>query len=294
MIPEQPTEGFVRTSDDALHYLDWKGPGRPVHLLHANGFCAGTYSPFIQHLQKDLHIVASDIRGHGDSQQPVFKRIQSWEIFADDLKRVIEHTLPKPAIGIGHSLGAVATLIAAVKYPELFAGIILIDPVIPPRHRLWGMALLRWLSLSSRLPLAKGARRRRRLFQDKGRALDHFAQGRGIFKTWSEEFISAYLECGLLEKDENRAVLKCDPELEAQIFESVPLSIWKYCTNLKCPVLALRGIHSDTFSGAVAVRLKSHMADYELVTIENAGHFIPMEQPESCAKAILDFIHRRL
>ena len=43
----EPTENFLDTPDGRIHYLDWGGSGPQAHLLHANGFCAGTYSPFV-------------------------------------------------------------------------------------------------------------------------------------------------------------------------------------------------------------------------------------------------------
>ena len=129
-------------------------------------------------------------------------------------------------------------------------------------------------------------------FQGKKEALKRFASGRGIFKTWSQEFVEAYLECGLLEKDSETAILKCDPELEAQIFESIPLDVWKYADKVSCPVLAIRGELSDTFRVDAAERLKRKIANCELETIANAGHFVPMGKPKECARAITDFIKR--
>jgi pimeloyl-ACP methyl ester carboxylesterase len=289
----EPIEGYIESPEGKIHYLDWGGTGLQTHLLHANGFCAGTYSPFVKYLIDDLHIIASDVRGHGDSFRHNSQRIRHWDIFADDLKNLIEHTLSPPVIGIGHSLGAVTTYIAAAQYPHLFAGIILIDPVILPRRLLWLLTAMRFLGLMGRLPLAKGARRRRRQFQGKKKALQLFAAGRGIFKTWSKEFVHAYLECGLLEKDPETAVLKCDPELEAQIFESIPLNVWKYAKKISCPVLAIRGELSDTFYADAAERLKRFIPDYELNTVAGSGHFIPMQNPEECAEIIKNFIKRK-
>ena len=102
------------------------------------------------------------------------------------------------------------------------------------------------------------------------------------------------MECGLLEKDSETAILKCDPELEAQIFESIPLDVWKYADKVSCPVLAIRGELSDTFRVDAAERLKRKIADCELETIDNAGHFVPMGKPEECARVITDFIHRKI
>ncbi len=290
----EPIENYLETPDGKIHYLDWGGSGPPVHLLHANGFCAGTYSPFVKYLLEDLHIIASDVRGHGGSDLPNIKRIHHWNIFADDLKTLIDRTMSPPIIGMGHSLGAVTTYIAAATYPRLFSGIILIDPPIFTRRMLWLIAGMKWLGLARSIPLARTARRRRKTFQGKKEALKRFASGRGIFKTWSQEFVEAYLECGLLEKDSETAILKCDPELEAQIFESIPLDVWKYAGKISCPVLAIRGEQSDTFRVDAAERLESAIADFELATIADAGHFVPMGKPQACARAIVDFIHRKL
>lgn len=290
----EPTEHYLNLSDGRIHYLDWGGNGLPAHFLHGNGFCAGTYTPFIRYLVDDLHILASDVRGHGGSDRPGVDRIRHWDIFAEDLKNLIEQKMSAPVIGMGHSLGAVTTYIAAALYPHLFSAIILIDPVILPRRMLWLIAGLKLLGLKGILPLAKMARRRRRLFKGKQEALKLFAAGRGIFKNWSKEFVEAYLECGLFEKDEKTAVLQCDPELEAQIFESIPLNVWRYAKKIHCPVLAIRGELSDVFFDDAAERLKNHIADIELQTMPQSGHFPPMEKPQESANLILDFIERKI
>ena len=289
----EPIEDFIDVPDGKIHYLDWGGTGLQAHLLHANGFCAGTYSPFVKHLTGDLRVMASDIRGHGSSQLPSNQRIHHWNVFAEDLKALIEKTMSPPIIGMGHSLGAVTTYIAAATYPRLFSCLILIDPTILPRRYLWPMAVMRLFGLAAKIPLAKSARRRRKTFQGKKEALKRFASGRGIFKYWSKDFVEAYLECGLLEKDPETAVLNCDPEHEAQIFESVPLDVWTYASKISCPVLAIRGAHSGAFTVDSAERLGRLIPDFELITIPGAGHFVPMGKPVECAQVIKDFIARK-
>jgi pimeloyl-ACP methyl ester carboxylesterase len=287
---EDPIEGYVESAEGRLHYLNWGGSGPQAHLLHANGFCAGTYSPFIAYLRADLQVFASDVRGHGDSVLASARPIRHWRIFAEDLRLIVEAAMTAPVIGIGHSLGAVATYMAASLYPHLFSGIVLLDPVILPRSRLWSLAVLKRLGLGHWIPLARGARRRHREFADKHKALERFAAGRGIFKSWSRDFIEAYLECGLLEREADSAILKCDPEIEAQIFESVPLDIWAYARGIACPVLAIRGESSPAFLPAAAARLARRIDDYTWITLRQAGHFVPMEQPQACAQAIMAFL----
>lgn len=294
MSQTEPREGFLQHPEKGpLHYLNWGGNGPTAHLLHANGFCAGTYDPLIRRLTQHLSVIGSDVRGHGDSLAPRIDKIHHWKIFAEDLRYLVQELTTPPIIGIGHSLGAVTTFIAAAQHPALFSCIILLDPVILPKPHLFTMGLLRLTGLIHQFPLAKGARRRKRIFAGKQEAFDRFTAGRGIFKTWSPDFIDAYLECGLLEEDERTAVLKCDPELEAQIFESVPRDIWRYADKIECPVLAIRGQHSDTFLQEAAESLATRIPDYELQVVEKAGHFVPMEQPDRVADLICDFLARK-
>ncbi len=293
MIDKQqdPQTGYVTTPDGNIHYLDWGGDGPEAHFLHANGFCAGTYTPLISLLKSQLHVIASDVRGHGDTETKVTPPLHHWRVFAEDLKEVIESVMTPPIIGMGHSLGAVSTYIAAALHPHLFSIIILIDPVFLPKRILRLLSVLKFFGMTGKIPLAKGARRRRKMFAGKQQALERFTSGKGIFKRWSPEFIEAYLECGLLEKDEETAVLKCDPELEAQIFETVPRDVWSYAPSIECPVLVIRGEHSDAFTLESAERLSLLIKKCRIETIAHSGHFVPMEQPQACAALISDFAH---
>lgn len=84
------------------------------------------------------------------------------------------------------------------------------------------------------------------------------------------------------------------PQLEAQIFESIPLDVWKYAKRITCPVLAIGGEQTNIFFGDAAKRLSNIITDFELITVPNAGHFIPMEKPEPCARHIADFVKRKI
>ncbi len=290
--PPAPQEGFVISRGARIHYTDWGRTGRSAHFLHANGFCAGTYGPFIPYLSDALRVVGSDVRGQGDSD-PLADisetgPILDWRPFVEDIKAVVESTLHPPVIGIGHSLGAVLTYMAAAIYPGLFSRIVLIDPVIFPNRLLWLIRLMRRFGIS--VPLAKGARRRKAVFESREAALARFTAGRGIFRTWRPEFIAAYLNCGLKVQENGMAALKCHPSTEARFFDSVPLDIWQYAKQIRCPVLALRGARSDTFWPDAAWRLQRTIPDCQAQTVPDASHFIPMEKPGDCARRILDFL----
>ena len=104
--------------------------------------------------------------------------------------------------------------------------------------------------------------------------------------------MEAYLECGLLEKDSGSAVLTCDPEIEAQIFESIPLRVWSYVRRVRCPLLAIRGGLSDVFEAEAAERLRRTAVDAQVATIGGTGHFPTMEKPGECAHAIREYLRQ--
>jgi pimeloyl-ACP methyl ester carboxylesterase len=291
---DEPARGHVDVPGGRLHYLDWGGNGPPAHFLHGNGFCAGTYAPFLRLLAPDLRVTASDIRGHGESAFERMPRIRHWKVFAEDLALLVRRALNGQVAGMGHSLGAVATTMAAAMHPELFPALVLVDPVFFEPLRLWRVAALRMLGLRGHSPLAVQARRRRRVFKGKAELMRVFAARPGAFKSWGPEFIDAYLECGFLERDAQTAVLRCDPELEAQIFESVPVDVWGYIKRLRCPVLALRGEQSEVFTERAALRLKRRVPTCTLVTLPGCGHFPVMEQPGECARVIKSYLRETL
>jgi pimeloyl-ACP methyl ester carboxylesterase len=286
----EPTEGLLEVPGGTLHYLDWGGDGPPAHFLHGNGFCAGTYAPFLRLLAPDLHVTASDIRGHGESAFDRMPPVRHWNVFAEDLALLVQSVQRGPVVGMGHSLGAVATTLAAAAHPELFSALVLIDPVFFEPLRLWRVAALRLLGMRGHSPLAVQARRRRRVFKGKADLLRVFSAKPGAFKSWAPEFIDAYLECGFLERDAQTAVLRCDPELEAQIFESVPVDVWGYIRRVRCPVLAIRGEQSEVFLEGAAQRLKRRVPTCTLATLPGCGHFPAMEKPEECARVIKSYL----
>lgn len=284
-----PDSRFTPVPDGTVHSLDWGGSGVPVHFLHANGFCAGTYTPFLSRLSTSLRVEAGDIRGHGDTRLPVPDPVSGWSLFADDLCQWIRRRYADPIIGLGHSLGGTATVMAAANGPELFSAIVLIDPVILPPTYLWALQILRWIGQQGRMPLAQRARRRKRRFSSMENARQRFSAGRGMFRTWQEAFIDAYLEWSLRMHEDGSAELKCSPELEAQIYESVPRNVMSFAARIRCPVLTVRGAQSDTFLPGPAARLERLIPDCRSVVIHDAGHFIPMERPEWLAQIILEF-----
>jgi len=278
------------SSGKHLHSIVCGNGDLPLHFLHANGLCSETYLPLFEHFQNDFKIFATDIPGHGDSTAHGVNRILHWNIFVDPVKDALLRHMKPPVIGVGHSLGAVVTLLTAIKYPKLFSHIVLIDPVIFNRPMLFLLSMANKSGIMKLNPLAQGARRRRTIFDSREEALKRFSAGRGMFRTWEQGFIQAFCDHGLAWKDNGQGVLKCCPETEAQIYESVLMDIWNYPKKVTCPTLIIRGEKSDTFMASAARILTKQIKGSYLVTIPGTSHFIPMEKPMEIKKSILDFV----
>ena len=87
--------GKYQSEDASIHYLDWGGEGPPLILIHATGFLAALWQPIAEHLSSTFRVIAMDQRGHGDSDKPASG--YTFELFADDLQRLIEELELEPA-----------------------------------------------------------------------------------------------------------------------------------------------------------------------------------------------------
>lgn len=93
-----------------------QGQGEAVVLLH--GFCGSSayWESIIPELAKDYRVIAPDLRGHGDSAVSV--GTYSMELFAEDIKQLLDALDISQATLLGHSLGGYITLAFAEKYSD--------------------------------------------------------------------------------------------------------------------------------------------------------------------------------
>ena len=64
-----PTSHYFYSQRLKLHYVDWGNPGKPLLvLIHGGRDHCRNWDWVAQALRGDYHIVAPDLRGHGDSE----------------------------------------------------------------------------------------------------------------------------------------------------------------------------------------------------------------------------------
>ncbi len=260
-----------------------------IHIAHANGFPPEVYAELAAPLTEHHRVVALPARPLWQPSPP-HTDFHDWRELADDLIDGLQALAP--VIGIGHSLGGVTTLLAAIQQPELFSAIILLDPVLFPRTFVWWLAATpRWVP-KPESPLVRKALRRKRHWQSKQEAFDRFRSYR-IFEKWSDKTLWNYIEGITTHSTDEGIALRYAPEWEARIYETAPRSVkgwWRWLSDIKTPTLVLQGENTDTFVDASAQLWTKMRPDLAVVTIPDTGHLFPMEASELTAQHILSFI----
>ncbi len=261
--------------------------GTLVNVAYANGFMPQTYARALQLLFSDYRVLSLHARPLWDNCPP--ESLQSWHQFGDDLLQRLDELTDQPVIGIGHSVGAIATMYAAVAHPERFSHLILLDPTLLPRTYLWIVRLMRLLGREARLPLVQQALRRGRAWLSVEDAYTYF-RGKRLFSRWSDDQVRTYAESITTPDGRGGVKLVFSPEWEAQIYRTVATDVWRYPNRIKPPLLVICGELTDTFvqpSAALFARLNPRA---QIVTIKGAGHLVAQEQPDEVGRAIQNFL----
>ncbi len=245
------------------------------------------YQPFLEPLSKDYDIWAPDLPGHGESRWN--GRIEAWADLANYYIALLEKNPPgKPLIAMGHSIGGIVIMLMAIQRPDWFKKIILLDPVLLPKRIVTLFRVLKLLSLTHIIPLAKAANHRKNHFQDREIAHKHYSTKK-IFSRWEPRFLDAYVETCLHENGRGEFQLSCAPQLESSIYQSIPLNVWRLPKKLPVPALFIIGEISDTVNKHGFQRLKRSRGNHIVKSVV-AGHLFPFEKPKESMAIIKDYL----
>ncbi len=119
-----------------LHYVDWGNEDKPaLLLLHGGRDHCRNWDWVAQALRDDYHIVAPDLRGHGDSQW-VLGSGYAMVDYVYDIAQLVNQKHLDPVTIIGHSLGGSVSLQFAGVFPERVDKVIAIEGLGPRRHEI--------------------------------------------------------------------------------------------------------------------------------------------------------------
>ncbi|MET0405525.1 MAG: alpha/beta hydrolase, partial [Cystobacter sp.] len=262
------------------------GTGPVLHFAHANGFPPGSYRKLFQSLTPRTHVLSVESRWLTPDARP--ESLKHWEDLAEDLAGALKARGLADVIGVGHSVGGVVTLLAAVKYPGLFRGVVMLDPVLFTGARALSVGVVAGLGLSGRVPPARFAYRRREHWNSREEAAASYRK-KALFRHFDPDCFQDYLTHGLTDVPGGGVRLTIPRVWEARIFETAPASPWRWLREVKVPTLVLRAKDSDTLTPEAFARVRRTRPDVQAE--ESAGtHLFPLEQPEACGRRIQTFL----
>ncbi|MFT5167072.1 MAG: pimeloyl-ACP methyl ester carboxylesterase [Saprospiraceae bacterium] len=259
------------------------GNGSIIHFAHANGYPPQAYQQFIQPFLKTHKVIASKFRPLWGDQQP--ESLKSWDELADDLIRFLDEQGLKNSIGIGHSLGGVTSIIAAIKRPDLFSKLILLDPVIFDNYLIRLSGLFPVSIRKKIIPIAKISAKRRDSWDSKEEVYQQW-RSKKVFQKISDGVLKEFIEHAIVSDGNGKVTLAYSKEWETQVYSTAPF-IFKQLLKLKTPMIVVKGANSDVITTQVWNDWQQGQPHNHFINFPDAGHLVPLEYPEELAKEIL-------
>ena len=104
------------------------GAGTPVLLLHGVGLRAECWISQIRILRRTCEVFAVDLPGHGESQNPSGEKA-TLEDYSLRIGEFIKNVVRRPAVVVGHSVGALMALDVAFRFPRWCTGVAALNAV---------------------------------------------------------------------------------------------------------------------------------------------------------------------
>lgn len=278
------TESKHRLSGFEERELEWRGArlhyavggaGSPLVLVHGLGGIIENWCALAPALAERHRVLVPDLPGHGRSA--LLAEARNLDPLADAALGLAEAEDVRGAVWIGHSLGGVVALRAAVLRPDAVRAVVLA-----------AAAGIGSASRAAQVSLAVlGATRPGRLIAPFRHAWAHSRVGRRIAFGWWGAADSGALEPDIAEafllgpslhtdtRQAARALLVSDPRAELD--------------RVTCPCLCLWGA-SDNWVGPEDGMEYARRLRAPLRTIAGCGHLLIGERPDACLAAIEEFV----
>ena len=268
----QPSAKHLTVNGLLLRYLEWGRPDAlPIICVHGYTSSAEAFSALARKIGDRGHIVAIDVRGHGESgwsPDGAYRYADQ----ASDLAAFVDALGIERFLLIGTSMGGIIAMAYAAQHPERLSALVIND--IGPDVE----------AGSQRITGLVGGR------PDDFATLDEaMAYRRQISPIAAARPLEDQRETALgvlRQRPDGRWTWKMDPAYITQrIARGAPArpQLWPTLETLPCPTLVIWGRDSDVLSEAQARRMVTALPKGELVAIPGIGHAPTLVEPEALA-----------
>lgn len=265
------TEQFVTLNGLRIHYLDWGSPGKPPFLmLHGIGRTAHEFDHIVPSFGRDYHVMALDMRGHGDSAWSP-EGAYLVEDYAKDLEAFVEHFDLRGVTLLGNSTGGRVVQVYAGLHPARVARLI-VEDVGPERPN----------------EIASAFARRVRQEQQGWASEDELVTSlRRTNPRTPETLLRTYAHYGTKRNAAGRLVWKRDPNL---VKGFVPTDLWDSVRRITCPTIYILGGASRIVPPETQQKLKQTLPDVQIVVMPGLGHYPSQEAAPDYIRIVQAFL----
>ncbi|QFU75774.1 alpha/beta hydrolase [Halioglobus maricola] len=276
-----PTSHYYISQRLKLHYTDWGNPGAPLLILiHGGKDHCRSWDWVAERLRDDWHVVAPDLRGHGDSAWAPDGNYAS-NAFIYDIAQLVQNlSADKKVRIVAHSLGGAMALRYAGLYPDKVEKLVAIEglrPLSPPdkaSEEKPSLDRLRdWIETKQ-----KNAARGTKCYSNFDEA---YQRMKAANQQLSDEQVRHLTWHALNRNEDGSYSWKFDYHLNAlspiDLSSDVLHDLWGAIT---CPTWLMWGENSWASSPESDGRL-SHFRNAEVIAYENAGHWLHHDQFDS-------------
>jgi esterase len=268
----QPARERITIDGLQLHYLDWGNPaGAPLVCVHGYTGSADAFNGFARHFRERFHIIALDVRGHGESQWSP-DGAYTYRDQAGDLAAFVDRLGLGQFILLGTSMGGIIAMTYAMEHGQRLRALVLND--IGPGIE----------QGSQRITAMVGGR------PDEFASLeDAMAYRREMSPIVAARNVADQRELALgvlRQLSGGKWGWKMDPAyIRQRVERGAPVrpNLWPTLAQLACPTLVVWGTDSDVLSQAQARRMVETLPKGELLPIPGVGHAPSLVEPSSLA-----------
>jgi pimeloyl-ACP methyl ester carboxylesterase len=260
-----------------FHYTEWGAPTAPtVVMLHGLNVQCHTWDPFARVLAAQYHVIAMDMRGHGDSDwSRAGYRVRS---MARDVHGLIDALGVGPVHLVGHSAGVRVAIAVAGEKPETIRSLALSDAG-PANSPSGATAMRDFIQATTNL---KG-------FKNEADAREFYLKWH---PEWDPEFIDLHVRYQLRMNWAGKLVPKADPDVQ-WITGSISLPdvayLWAMAAKLVMPTLLMVGRTSNVLDEAVVDKMLATMPKASVRWFD-AGHYFLREKPAEFLDVLQNFL----
>ncbi len=282
-----PESRFYTSQNLRLHYVDWGNADAPTLLLiHGGRDHCRSWDLIARALQPHYHVVAPDLRGHGDSDWTKGGSYSLPEHVYDLTRLVRIATSGKVAI-VGHSMGGMVGLTYAGAFPETVSALVVLDGVVvapntarTPTHQ----RMTKWIAQLDKLE-ARRPRVYRTLAEAAARMSAHNAR-------LTPELALHLATHGARRTGDGGYVWKFDPSQRAMAPHRLwPEDYFELWSRIECPTLLVNAGESmlgdPKTTGALA-----HFKNARAETIHGAGHWLHHDRPDETLSLMRSFLEQ--